>query len=377
MGTLRPGAFMLVQGKFLNPRLAASGPDVQFRVIFDRHPHPSWIVDRATFRVLAVNAAAADQLGCRVDELLDITYLDLLAPEEAISLNRRLVQQGSSRGPFHMRIKTRRGELIHAHVSWRPVPFNRVPAILITTPATDPSWNRLVAETEEGRTRLEALSRRLVGIQEAERAEIARELHDEIGQLLTGLKLMMTSPGPKGDGANGRSPLAASVPEMVQVVSELIGRVRDLSMNLRPPMLDEMGLVSALQWHFERFTKRGGIRVSFPHALAGRRFPADVEIAAFRIIQEALTNAARHAEVQDVTVGLEADPKYLRVRIEDLGHGFNPDVAPVGHSTGLTGMKERALLIGGQLTIESAPSSGTRILVELPLRGTVTKWNQP
>jgi len=367
---------MLVQGKFLNPRHTASGADAQFPVIFDRHPHPSWVVDRATFRVLAVNAAAADQLGCRVDELLDITYLDLLTPEEAISLNHRLVQQGSSRSPFHMRIRTRRGDLVHVHASWRPVPFNRVPAILLTTPSTDHGWHRLVAETEEGRDRLEALSRRLVGIQEAERADLARELHDEIGQLLTGLKLMMTSPGANGDGANGRSPLAAALPEMLQVVSELIGRVRDLSMNLRPPMLDEMGLVPALQWHFERFTKRGGIRVSFPHVLTGRRFPAAIEIAAFRIIQEALTNVARHAEVQEVNVELTADTKYLRVQIEDLGHGFDPDLAPVGHSTGLTGMKERALLIGGQLTIESSPSSGTRILVELPLRGTVTKWNE-
>ena len=146
-------------------------------------------------------------------------------------------------------------------------------------------------------------------------------------------------------------------------------------MNLRPPMLDEMGVVAALERHFERFTKRGGIRVSFAHALAGRRFPAPVEIAAFRIIQESLTNAARHAEVQDIAVELKADSKFLRIRIEDLGQGFIPELAPVGHSTGLTGMKEQALLIGGQLTIESAPSSGTRILVELPLRGAVTKWN--
>ena len=359
----------------MNPRPDTIGADAQFRTIFDLHPHPTWVVDRATFGVLVVNSAAAAQLGCRADELLGINYLDLFTPEEAISLKRKLVQQGSSQNPVHLRLRSWRGDLVHIQVSWRPVPFNLVPAILLTSPSTDPGWDRLVAETEEGRNRLEALSRRLVGVQEAERADIARELHDEIGQLLTGLKLMMTTPGQKGDLAYQRSPLAAIIPEMLQVVSELIGRVRDLSMNLRPPMLDEMGLEAALQWHFERFTKRGGIQVSFPHTISGRRFPAAVEIAAFRIIQEALTNAARHAQVQDVTVQLKADPKYLRVRIEDLGKGFNPDQAPVGHSAGLTGMKERALLTGGQLTIESAPNSGTRILVDLPLRGTVTKWN--
>ena len=120
---------------------------------------------------------------------------------------------------------------------------------------------------------------------------------------------------------------------------------------------------------------RTGIQVSFDHPASNPRFPASLEIAAFRIIQEALTNTARHAGVDHVLVELRADPEYLRLRIEDLGHGFNPDLEPAGRSAGLTGMKERALLIGGQVTIESARDAGTRIFVVLPLRGTGSTWN--
>ena len=136
-----------------------------------------------------------------------------------------------------------------------------------------------------------------------------------------------------------------------------------------------IGVVAALQWHFERYTRRTGIKVSFDHPASNPRFPASLEIAAFRIIQEALTNTARHAGVDHVLVELRADPEYLRLRIEDLGHGFNPDLEPAGRSAGLTGMKERALLIGGQVTIESARDAGTRIFVVLPLRGTGSTWN--
>jgi len=367
---------MPLQWKFLSPPPKPKwGAEEQFRTIFARYPHASWVLDRATLRVLAVNEAAALQFGYSAKALLGVSYLDLLTPEDAVSMQRTLNQRTNSRGPAHWRMRTNNGEVIHVEVSWRPVPFNRVPALLLVIESTRQSMRRLERETDEGRERLEALSKRLVEIQEAERAEIARELHDEIGQLLTGLKLMMTLPGTLADAGNGNGTRAAGTPEMIKIVSELIGRVRDLSMDLRPPMLDEIGVVAALQWHFERYTRRTGIKVSFDHPASNPRFPASLEIAAFRIIQEALTNTARHAGVDHVLVELRADPEYLRLRIEDLGHGFNPDLEPAGRSAGLTGMKERALLIGGQVTIESARDAGTRIFVVLPLRGTGSTWN--
>src|SRR5438093_8405057 len=199
-------------------------------------------------------------------------------------MQRTLNQRTNSRGPAHWRMRTNNGGVIHVEVSWRPVPFNRVPALLLVIESTRQSMRRLERETDEGRERLEALSKRLVEIQETERAEIARELHDEIGQLLTGLKLMLS--------ADGQDPLGLADPagsrrdEMLQVVNELMGRTRSISMDLRPLMLDQLGLLPALAWHFERFTEQTRVRVSFSHRGIDARFPRAVETALIRIIQE-------------------------------------------------------------------------------------------
>jgi PAS domain S-box-containing protein len=217
---------------------------------------------------------------------------------------------------------------------------------------------RLMETVRTAHERLEALSRRLVHVQETERAAIARELHDEVGQLLTGLGLMVQA----GDleAQNGR-------PEIMKVVNELIARVRDLSVSLRPPMLDTLGLLPALLWQIERFEAQSRIQVAFRHTNLDRRFAPEVETAAFRIVQEALTNVARHASVERVQVEVAAEATRLRARIEDRGRGFEVDSAFAGPSSGLAGMRERARLLGGALTVESAPGSGARLRLVLPL----------
>jgi signal transduction histidine kinase len=217
---------------------------------------------------------------------------------------------------------------------------------------------RLVDMAGASRRRLARLSRRLVEVQEAERSEIARELHDEVGQLLTGLLFKIeghgSAPGTLKDELKG-------------VVQDLIGRVRDLSMNLRPPMLDDLGLLPALMWQIDRFESQTGIRVLFHHADLDRRFGAQIELTAFRIVQEALTNVARHAGVRQVKVDVWASALSLGARIEDEGRGFDVEDALDARSSGLDGMRERSRLAGGRLMIESAPGKGAILSVDLPL----------
>jgi signal transduction histidine kinase len=218
-----------------------------------------------------------------------------------------------------------------------------------------------------GRERLQILSQRLVEVQENERRYIARELHDEIGQYLTGLKLVldMATRSPGGDGND-------NLKEALALADELMAQVRNLSLDLRPTMLDDLGLLPALLWHCGRYTDQTGVHVDLRHTnLEEQRFRSEVETAAYRIVQEALTNVARHAEVDKAVVRLWIEQDALSVQVTDQGTGFNPDNPLISDtSSGLVGMRERAVLLGGELTIESAPGAGTCLTAKLPLGDT-------
>jgi signal transduction histidine kinase len=221
---------------------------------------------------------------------------------------------------------------------------------------------RLFEQVSAAQKHLHHLSRQLVSVQEAERREIARELHDEIGQALTGLKLSLEMNARTLNGASGQ-PLR----QALTLVNELMAHVQDLSLNLRPAMLDDLGLSPTLLWHFDRYTLSTGIRVHYEHSGIERRFPAEIETTAYRMIQEALTNVARHAGVSEATVRLWATPRSLCVQVTDFGRGFNRAAPARVGAGGLAGMEERITLLGGELAIESAPNAGTRLQAELPL----------
>jgi signal transduction histidine kinase len=140
-----------------------------------------------------------------------------------------------------------------------------------------------------------------------------------------------------------------------------------MSLNLRPSMLDDLGLVPTLKWHFERFTRQTGVSVNFYHDEVINPFPADIETAAFRIVQEALTNVARHARVNSVFVGLAIQQDTLWVEVVDKGRGFDASTVSEKPSSGLGGMRERAELAGGYLLVRSVLEQGTQVIAALPI----------
>lgn len=222
---------------------------------------------------------------------------------------------------------------------------------------------RLFEQVQKTASRLQTLSHRLVEVQENERRHIARELHDEIGQFLTGLKLTLE--------LNERRPAEQAQQgqhEALTLVNDLIGRVRELSLDLRPSLLDDLGLLPALLWHFERYTAQTNVQVHFKQSGLERRFSPGLETAVYRIIQEALTNVARHAQTPEATVRIWCDERNLRLQVEDYGIGFEPHaILTHGGSNGLPGILERARLVGGELTVASAPGQGTQLTAVLPL----------
>jgi signal transduction histidine kinase len=146
-----------------------------------------------------------------------------------------------------------------------------------------------------------------------------------------------------------------------------VAQVRNLSLDLRPGMLDDLGLLPTLLWHFDNYTAKTQIKVDFKHSGLQIPFPPEVRVAAYRIVQEALTNVARHANVPEVDVAVWCDQKILWIRIQDKGNGFDTTSISPGTSGGLFGMHERAHSLEGELTIESAPGMGTTITAQLPL----------
>ena len=229
------------------------------------------------------------------------------------------------------------------------------------------------AKRREYSRKLQVLSRRLVAAQETERRNIARELHDEIGQALTVMQLnlqaMLSSPG--------AAALKPRLNENLKVVEHVLEQVQDLALNLRPTMLDDLGLEPALVWLTGRQAALTGLKGEVHAPVLEHRLDPVIETECFRIAQEALTNVVRHAHARAVTVDLRAEEGQLHLRVRDDGVGF--DVAAIrekavrGESIGLLSMEERAGLAGGGLEFKSGSRQGTEVHAWFPLKWQIEK----
>lgn len=222
----------------------------------------------------------------------------------------------------------------------------------------------LFEQMQASTARMKSLSRRLVEVQESERRHIARELHDEAGQALVSLRYglrLLEREIAEGGSVTGR------VADLVRTTDSVIDGLHRLAADLRPPSLDHLGLEAALRQYSRSAGTKFGLAVRFKaRGFAGKRLPAAVETALYRVVQEAMTNVVRHARATRVDVLAEHRGDRVMVMIEDDGVGFEPDRAEHGAHFGLLGMRERAETLGGTLTMESAPGAGATIVVEVP-----------
>ena len=220
---------------------------------------------------------------------------------------------------------------------------------------------------ENAHRQLQTLSQRVLTIQEEERRTISRELHDDVGQTLAALKIGLLRLSQ--DEVLAKSKLLA---DCVEAADSTIGRLRDIAQDLRPPQLDTLGLEDALRWLVERQKRATGIEMDCRcSGLEESRLPSSIESASFRIAQEAINNATRHANAKTITVLADRAGRLLKLTVRDDGTGFSDEAAPEralkAGSIGLVGMKERAELAGGRLKVRSTMGAGTTVTAIFPL----------
>ena len=223
-------------------------------------------------------------------------------------------------------------------------------------------------ELTEAKERFQTLSSSLLRIMEEQRRHIARELHDEIGQQLTVLRIRLQN----AQQLSNSKEYLNSLHETIAIVENLVQVVRNLSLELRPSILDDLGLAPALRFCVSRLKQETGKLMDFVADSVSHRFPPDIENACFRVAQETLTNAIKHSKAQKIAIELRQTENNLQLTICDDGVGFDVQAAmeeaKMGRSFGLLGIHERIFLIGGKIKIESAPGKGTKMQAYFPLR---------
>lgn len=324
------------------------------------------IVEANRSALTAAGLTAEDVVGKPVED----TYWWSYSPAVQQQL-REAVERAARGEPSRYDVQIRVGEGQFATLDFSVQPMrDESGRIVFLVPSAVVITERIDAERKlrESSRQLEILSRQLLAAQETERRHIARELHDEIGQLLTVVKLDLQSILRQ----SGTAALAPAVKDGMESIDRVVARVRDLSLDLRPSMLDDLGLLPTLRWYMQRQTQRLGagieIALSLPPSLP--RLPSEIETACFRIVQEALTNIVRHANARRIDVTLDAAQQGIELTVQDDGLGFDVDatrrLALDGGGFGLLGMQERAELAGGQLILTSAPGQGSTVRARFP-----------
>ena len=323
-------------------------------------------------RITDVNVGTEALTGYTRAELIGRDFSDYFTePEKAHAGHLQAFRKGSLRD-YPLEIRHRDG-----HVT--PVLYNASvyrneagEVMGVFAAARDITERKRTEEAlKKSREQLRALAGRLQSVREEERKQIAREIHDEFGGALTGLKIdlsFMASSAPKSRDKTKRDSFLSKMLDMTKLIDKTIGTVRRIVTELRPSILDDFGLIASLEWQLEEFQKRTGIQGEFASTTAYIHMDEKLSIAVFRIFQECLTNVARHANATKVTATLYKEADSFVLKVEDNGKGISEDDIHSTKSVGLTGMRERALFLGGTVNFFGEPSKGTTVSVQFPLR---------
>jgi PAS domain S-box-containing protein len=328
-------------------------------------PNAIWIEREG--RIAFVNRACVQLLRAEADEqLLRRSPLEFIHPDfHALAATRRarLLEGLETNPPVEKRIIRLDGEVRDVEIT--EASFHDEGKLAVLAVVRDVTERkRAERELEQSREQLRGLSAALQAVREEEKTRIARELHDELGQSLTGLKMDLAQLGsqlrPEQSDAVNRAK------SMQSLLDSTVASVRRIATELRPLMLDDLGLVPTIEWLAHDFSQRTGIAVELDLPAADFDVGPEVATAVFRVLQESLTNAARHAAASQIRVALSDVQTAVELRVQDNGRGFTPSASGGTKTLGLIGMRERCAMLGGTFILESAPGAGTSIAMTIP-----------
>ncbi len=336
----------------------------KYRLLFNQNPMPMSMISLPQRNFIDVNDAAIEFYGYSKKEFLEMNIKDLRPEEEIINLSDISTYKAGINNTGIWRHRKKDGTIVKVNIITHDIINEGKHAKLVL--ANDITEKILAEEKlKKSHEDLRQLATHLQDIREDERTRIAREIHDELGQQLTGLKMDISWLSKKI--SNGSVEINQKMTEALKLIDDTVKTVRRIATQLRPSILDDLGLISAMEWQSEEFEKRFKIKTSFISDTAVVQVESEIATGLFRIFQESLTNVLRHSRATEVKATLSIKEGKLNLSIADNGIGFNAVENESKKTLGLLGMKERTLIMGGTYEINSKPGNGTTVEISVPI----------
>lgn len=343
----------------------------KYRLLFNKNPMPMWMISIPDRKFLDVNPAAIAFYGYSREEFLAMDIFGITVAEitdgHAANGNYQNSAYATQGGIWEQSKKD--GSKVKVHLISHDIVYEgKIAKLVLASDETE----KIAAEEnlKKSHEDLRQLATHLEDIRESERTYMAREIHDELGQQLTGLKMDISWLNRKIKSSDEE--VQQKLKDTIQLIDKTVITVRRIATQLRPSILDDLGLVAAMEWQSEEFEKRSEIKTIFNTNAANLEVSPEIATGIFRIFQESLTNVLRHADASEVYPSLNINDDTLELVVADNGKGFNPAEIKNKRTLGLLGMKERVLIMGGTYQIESEAGHGTLVRIIVPLEHLTT-----
>ncbi len=337
------------------------GADEPYRVLIETMQEGAATLD-ADGTILYANARFGEIIGIGLEKLIGFSLPGQLQSAEQDRL-RLLINEGLSKtAKGDISFRDAQGRTLHLHLTLSPLPnYDQSGHHAVCVVATD------VTALRENEEALQELSVRLLQSQDEERKRISRDLHDSSGQYLAAVQMRLGSIEDQIDGSPQAETLRALIADAQEAISECSKEIRTISYLLHPPTLDIAGLGSAIEWYTDGFSERSGIKVDLEVSPSLDRWPQDLELTIYRLVQEGLTNIHRHSGSKWAGIRLMQEPDRITLEVADTGRGMaaSSTESPMHAGVGISGIRERVRQVNGQLTIESSPQ-GTTVRATFP-----------